>query len=186
MKRQGAREGLLRKCWRKYDSHLHAENTENGSQQAVQGGVGRGVRHGVMHLAYLPLICILSSYPCCFLYPSARAGATDCVTKGTHEPRLGLDFSFGASLEVAYANRRGRRLRRAEAGASCSATLAPCPARLPSAIPRPWPRNYGSHVHNLHKSMQYMRNAMSLSQLIYAACVCVWVGGWLCECAVYM
>lgn len=36
-------------------------------------------------------------------------------------------------------------------------------------IPRPWPRNYGSHVHNLHKSMQYMRNAMSLSQLIYAA-----------------
>lgn len=78
--------------------------------KAGKGGV-RGGKHGVMHLAYLPLICILSSYPCCFLYPSARAGATDCVTKGTHEPRLGLDFSFGASSEVAYANRRGRRLR---------------------------------------------------------------------------
>lgn len=102
VRRQGARERLLRKSWRKYDSHLHAEKTVNGSQQAVQRGEG-GVA-GVMHLAYLPLICILTSYPCCFLYPSARAGAADCVTKGTHEPRLGLDFSLGASFEVAYAN----------------------------------------------------------------------------------
>lgn len=60
---------------------------------------------------------------------------------------------------------------------------SPPACRPPAAlIPRPWPRNYGSHVHNLHKSMQYMRNAMSLSQLIYAACVCVcvWVAVRVC------
>lgn len=91
---------------------MQRKQRTEASRQSKRGKAGvRGGKHGVMHLAYLPLICILSSYPCLFLYPSARAGATDCVTKGTHEPRLGLAFSFGAFSEVAYANRRGRRLR---------------------------------------------------------------------------